>query len=142
MTQEELVLLALAASDGEPYSPVQIQKTLFVLQKAIPDAVGTPFHFEPYAYGPFAREVYGVVETLKSKGDVEVLQSPRHRWSEYRATQSGMVKGKDLLRPMEKESAVFVQGLSAFVRGLSFADLLAVIYKEYPDMAVNSVFSG
>ena len=54
MDREAFVLMALASGGEKIYSPVQVQKLLFLLDDNIPDIVEGPhFAFEPYDYGPF-----------------------------------------------------------------------------------------
>ena len=60
MERSELVLAALAAGGkNASYSPVQVQKLLFLVDREGEKLVGGKhFNFVPYDYGPFDREVY------------------------------------------------------------------------------------
>ena len=65
MTREEFILAAMAPGANYCYSPVQVQKLLFLLDRQIPREVNGPhFHFEPYHYGPFDSSVYSQLEQL------------------------------------------------------------------------------
>ena len=67
MTRRDLVLALLAAAEGRPYTPVQIQKAVFVICDLIPDLIddGPTFNFQPYDYGPFDLDVYSELGQLK-----------------------------------------------------------------------------
>jgi hypothetical protein len=59
MTRSELILALLAAAEGRPYTPVQIQKAAFLVTRNLPQVMGEeqPFEFVPYDYGPFDADV-------------------------------------------------------------------------------------
>jgi hypothetical protein len=59
VNRRDLVLAILAAADGRAYTPVQIQKAVFIVCDQFPDLIeeGPHFHFEPYDYGPFDSDV-------------------------------------------------------------------------------------
>src|SRR3990170_341850 len=101
MTRREVVLAALAAGDGASYSPVQIQKMLFLLDKNVAKALRSPhFHFKPYNYGPFDSAVYGEIEVL-ARENLAVIQ-PHLTWCLYVPTESGLKQGKKLLKELPK----------------------------------------
>jgi len=59
MEAKDWMLLFIANAGERGLSPVQLQKGLFLLQKARPRAVGENFYdFQPYNYGPFDRDIY------------------------------------------------------------------------------------
>jgi hypothetical protein len=139
----EMILAALAADDGATYSPVQIQKLLFLIEKKIPWAFEGPhFDFIPYDYGPFDQRIYSNLSALSIGGFVEILHEPGLRWHKYRLTPKGMTKGCEILNALDEPARKFVCKLNKFVLGLSFGELVASIYKEYPEMRANSVFQG
>ena len=54
INRKELVLATLAAADGARFTPVQLQKAIFLLDRNLPaDLLDTKFGFVPYDYGPF-----------------------------------------------------------------------------------------
>ena len=73
---------------------------------------------------------------------VEILRNPALRWRNYRLTPEGQGAGEEILGQLDSHVADYVRGLSAFVRRLSFAELVTAIYAAYPEMKVNSVFQG
>ncbi len=142
MNRKQAVLAAMAASNGAAHSPVQIQKLVFLLDRNVPELVteGPGFSFEPYDYGPFDRTVYSELDSLSSEALSEIQQVPDLRRRSYRLTPTGQVAGEQILSQMRPENADYVKRLSSFVRGLSFADLVATVYQHYPEMAAKSVF--
>ena len=143
MDRASYVLCALTPGHYATYSPVQVQKLLFLLDRNIAGYVqGSHFHFEPYHYGPFDQEVYSVLESLEAEGLVEIEPEYMGRWNTYRLTPEGQQKGEQLLATLASEAQQFIHNASDFVRNLSFAQLVSAIYKAYPEMQVNSVFQG
>ncbi len=143
MKPNDLVLAAIAAGDGAIYTPVQIQKLLFLIDKRIPKAVGGPhFNFEPYHYGPFDRAVFDVLDQLEAKGLVEIERQSDRRWKTYRLTQAGKRQGGAMLNSLKQSIQDYIARLSSYVRSMSFAQLVSAIYYAYPDMKANSVFAG
>ena len=143
MDRTSYVLCGLAPAQCATYSPVQVQKLFFLLDKGLETALGgSLFNFEPYHYGPFDQEVYQTLETLATEGLVEIELEPNGRWNTYRLTPEGQQRGEVLLGQFPPEVQQFIRDVSAFVRKLSFAQLVSAIYKAYPEMKANSVFQG
>jgi uncharacterized protein len=139
MEREEIVLAALAPGRRHLFTPVQVQKLMFLIDREIPTHVGGPhFHFEPYHYGPFDGHVYRVLAKLASIGLVTIDESYPPRT--YALTPDGLERGLEILNNLRPEVKAFVEQVCAFVRTNSFSSLVSAIYKAYPDMRVNSVF--
>jgi uncharacterized phage-associated protein len=139
MNRRELILVAFAPALGEPHSPLQIQKLLFLIDRQIPHLVGGPhFQFVPYNYGPFDRTIYGDLAQLAADGLVEIIQN--QTWRSYRLSVAGQRQAEALLAGLPANVSDFIKRVSAFVRQLSFAELVTAIYKAYPEMKQNSVF--
>lgn len=133
-----IVLAGLAPASGGAHTPVQVQKLFFLIDRSIPNLVGGPFFdFEPYDYGPFDSFVYSILERLRNEGLVEIESGPVRR---YRLTDEGQVRGHECLECLDPEAQDFIRRASKFVRSLPFEQLVASIYKAFPDMKVNSVF--
>lgn len=140
MTNKEVVLAAMAPSEGDSYSPVQIQKMLFLIDKQAELDGGPHFDFRPYSYGPFDKMVYDVIEGLADSGLATIRHDGVTRI--FALTPRGQNQGKSLLNKLPHSTKRFIRAVSKFVREHSFTQLVAAIYKAYPDMAVNSVFRG
>ena len=141
MNRRNLVLAALAPGGGARYTPVQVQKLLFLIDRRIPAAVNGPhFNFQPYHYGPYDRAVYGELNVLAAAGLVDI--DDRHSVRSFALTVAGQREGERLLNDLEPKARSFVVRISEFVRNASFSDLVSAIYREFPDMRVNSVFQS
>ena len=139
MERSDLVLAVLAAGDGAAHTPVQVQKLLFLVDRRVASGLAGPFFdFQPYFYGPFDRQVYGVLEDLARQGKVEIcLEGPLRA---YRLTRAGQDAGIALLKTMDAKVAAYIRSLSAIVRKMTFGELVSAVYRAYPEMKENSVF--
>jgi len=141
MDKQDIILAAFAAAKRAVFTPVQVQKLLFLIDMKIPEQVGGPFfEFVPYDYGPFDKDVYQQLEELAKNELVEILPCPGLSWNKYQLTVEGQERGEEVLSELAPEVADYLRSLSQFVRSLSFAELVSSIYRAYPDMRVNSVF--
>lgn len=143
MRRQDVLLAVLAASGGDPYSPAQIQKAMFLVDRNVSKlfAEGLKYNFVPYDYGPFDKQVYEDVHALASDGGhATVSAATGRRWNEYRATAQGVARGTELLNGMNEKTAAYIREVSTWVRSLTFSQLVSAIYREYPEMKENSVF--
>jgi hypothetical protein len=141
MDKRCLVLAGMAPASGATYTPVQIQKLFFLIDRVIPHLVDGPmFDFRPYDYGPFDPEVYAVLTRLRTEGSVEIEESGRVR--RYRLTELGQEAGSREFHSLAPAAKDYIARASNFVRSLPFQHLVAAIYKAFPDMKANSVFQG
>lgn len=140
MNDREIVLAALAAGGrGVGFSPIQVQKILFLIDREAVKYVGGPhFNFVAYDYGPFDRAVYDVLDDLAKEGLVEVRNLGRLR--EYVLTNKGYEYGLAELNGLSDRGAAYVRRLVDWVRSLTFRQLVAAIYRRYPKMQANSLF--
>jgi uncharacterized protein len=142
MERRDWNLLVLSAAGGEPFSPVQLQKSLFLLEKTLPSEVlGEGFyHFDPYNYGPFDSDVYADASILTFGGWARASQSSRGRWTEYAATPAGIKRAKELAATLPEGIEDYIGKIVRWVREQSFTSLVREIYRHFPEMKANSVF--
>lgn len=140
MKKHERLLVSLSPAESEWYSPVQIQKLMFLNEKYIGERIeGEAFHFVPYDYGPFDPAIYKELADLHENGFLEV-QATNQGWNMYRVSTSGLECSAKLIEPLESDVQQYLRKTSDFVRGLSFSKLVSSIYQAFPEMKVNSVF--
>lgn len=140
MNREEFVLAAMAPAGTGAFSRIQIQKTLFLLDHNIGELTGgRHFNFTPYHYGPFDPEVYRVLENLENRGLVAIARDPRQPSPMHTLTPTGLTRGQTELAKLEQQMQDYIRNTVVFVRSVTFAELLSAIYREYPEMAANSV---
>lgn len=141
MKTERLVLAALSPAGTGSFTPVQVQKLFFLLDKNVEEQIGgTHFDFLPYDYGPFDSAVYHELESLHEEGLVEVLERERHGRRIYRLTAEGLKEGQLALSELDEPVQQYISSLVEWVRSLSFSQLVSAIYRKYPEMKENSVF--
>lgn len=139
MNRREILLAALASGSREEFSPVQLQKMMFLIDRNIGKTLSGPFFsFEPYDYGPFDVGVYNEFSSIAQEqlGDVAGYGSYRR----YRLNAEGRRRAQKVLDTLTPEYRQYIQKIAHFVQSLSFGALVSTIYKYYPDMKVNSVF--
>lgn len=142
MDRNDVVLAALAAAGNNiTFTPVQIQKLMFLLDKEASHLVGGPhFDFKPYDYGPFDKNVYDTLETLSLIGNANITYNGRYK--KYSLSAAGMREGLAQLEKLAPQVRHYFEEVSRWILGLSFEQLVSSIYQRYPDMKVNSVFRG
>lgn len=142
MTRSELLMAGLAAGgENAAYTPVQVQKLFFLLDREASAALGGPhFRFAPYDYGPFDQAVYAGLDDLARRNLALVQSTGRYRV--YGLTQAGQAEGRRILETMAPPTRDYVANVARWVQQLSFQQLVASIYNKYPDMKARSVFRG
>jgi uncharacterized protein len=141
MRRPDFVLAALSVAEGASFTPAQVQKLFFLLDRNIaPLLGGEQFHFVPYDYGPFDHDVYRELEQLNQLGLVEISFASNDRLKLYRLSPRGLENGLRLLSELADGARSYAQRASEWVLAQSFASLVTGIYNAYPDMRVNSVF--
>jgi hypothetical protein len=144
MNRRDLVLAMLACADGRAYTPVQIQKAIFIACDKTPALInqGPAFQFEPYDYGPFDAAVYGEIHALSNEGFATVAPSGGGRWNTYAASDIGLANGREILDGLAERDRGYLKQISEWVRSQSFSSLVKSIYEAYPSMRANSIFRG
>lgn len=139
MNRVELIQAAMAAAgENASFLPVQVQKLFFLLDREAAGLLDGPhFNFRPYDYGPFDQAVYSELDALERVGCVDISIG---RYRRYSLTGRGFAEGSRLLENLRPEVRDFVVRTSKWVRSLSFQQLVASIYRQYPDMKANSIF--
>ncbi len=140
MDIETFVLTAMSCADDGEFTPVQLQKYFFVIEKKLKNFDGTEqFHFKAWDYGPFDATLYKVLGDLENKGLAAINVTTRIR--KYRLTSKGLEIGKNVFDGLDQKHKEYLKKLADFIRTLSFSELVSSIYKAYPEMKINSVFN-
>ena len=140
MEKEDFLLMVVAAGGSKPLTPVQLQKSLFLVAKNLAEAPEPFYEFEPYHYGPFDIEVYSDADSLEAKGLLFSVPSPGGTWLDRAITPDGMKKAEEIEKELSEPVAKYLRDLVAWVQSLSFSNLVKSIYDLYPDYRKNSVF--
>jgi len=135
------VLLALLHAKHHALTPVQLQKSLFLLGKRRPKDVGKAFyHFRAYDYGPFDVAVYNDADLLVADGLVAVNTRGGRSLRYYHLTDDGVAEAKRLARSAPEKALAYLAEVVPWAQQLSFNELVRAVYAEYPEMRENSVF--
>lgn len=140
MDRKSWTLLALAAAKGKTLSPVQLQKTLFLVGKRFEDELDEFYTFRAYDYGPFSKDIYSDARQLAAEGMVAISEAPWGRWSEYAATEAGLSEVERVADDVPDEVRDYIDRVVEWARSLSFQQLLRAVYAKYPDYQDKSVF--
>jgi hypothetical protein len=141
MNRRELVLSTLAAGGQQTtLTPVQVQKIFFLLDRQAAHLIGgAKFNFQPYDYGPFDNAVYEQLERLHLEGIAQIDMAGRHK--SFALTPAGYAEGSALLASLAIPTQDYIRAVVTWVRSLRFDQLVAAIYRSYPEMKVNSIFN-
>lgn len=140
MQRHEIMLAALAAGgENATFTPVQVQKLFFLIDREAAHAVEGPhFNFRPYDYGPFDRAVYDQLTEFAQQNLARIQNTGRYRV--YSLSQAGFQRGAAKLEELPEPVRNYLVKVARWVRQLSFEQLVASIYNRYPEMKANSVF--
>jgi hypothetical protein len=141
MNRRELVLSTLAAGgETASFTPVQVQKIFFLLDREAAHLTGGPkFNFQPYDYGPFDNAVYEQIEVLNLAGLTQIDMVGRHK--SFALAPLGFAEGSTVLARLPTPTQEYIKAVVAWVRSLRFDQLVAAIYRKYPDMKAKSIFN-
>lgn len=138
-------LLVIASGGSVPLEPVQLQKSLFLLSKKLTRGqlqTGNFYEFDAYDYGPFSRAIYADAEHLELEGFIRIQAPPESRYKTFTVTRAGKKRADEIRDNLDPKVSSFVDKIVQFTQSVSFNELVGAIYKEYPEMKVNSVFRG
>lgn len=140
MKKIDWTLLAIAAGKERGLTPVQLQKSLFLLGEKYRKSVGRKFYdFVPYNYGPFDPAIYRDAEELVEKKFIIIERSGRS-WPEYLITKAGLEHVDEILQDAPTSAVEYIDRTVKWAQSLSFSELLRSIYAHYPKYRTNSVF--
>jgi uncharacterized protein len=139
-------LLIFCAYRGAPagLDPVRVQKGMFLFARSGDVPKREQYDFRPYDYGPMSSTIYNDLDALVSQGLLEQHPVLGKSWCRYTVTDQGRsVAGERLTKltaERDKENARRLYEIKQEIASVSFNELLGRVYREHPDMAVNSVF--
>ena len=140
MKRTELLLKIIAAAEGKPLTPAQLQKVAFLLGMEFHGQLPDDYYdFRKHDYGPFCVDVYRDAEMLEREGKVVISIHPRGGWQQYSATLAGI---RAEVNDIPDDISTFILDKVRWARELSFPELVRAVYREFPQFRENSVFSG
>jgi uncharacterized protein YwgA len=141
MDRKDIVLLAIESASDEGLSPLQLQKSLFIIGQSQLTGLPANFYtFRPYNYGPFCEEVYQDTDTLVEEGMVFNVPVAGQSWAKYIVTPKGGNRSEEIRKENNIGLVDYIAETVKWVISLTFSELLRAIYARYPQYSVNSVF--
>ena len=131
-----------AALRIRPLDRIRLMKALFLTWKRSGGNIPGFFQFEPYLYGPCSFELYRVLRELEEKGLIVQPPHPIQQWAKYYLTERGKEKADSMSRHIDTKILERLKQAVDEVADLDFYKLLAKVYKEAPEFAINSVVKG
>jgi len=140
MHREDWLLLVLNSAKGHELTPIQLQKSLFLLGQMVPQvSEGDFYNFYPYSYGPFDPTIYFDAEKLEEKGLIGINLGT-NRWREYFITSEGSKYSRKLKKQIDEDIIEYIEKIVSLVRSLPFRKLVKLIYRHFPEYKANSIF--
>jgi len=135
-----LVVLATLPEGERRLTPMQLQKTLFLISKNMSDELGKDYYdFVPYLYGPFAKGINQDVNDLIEEGLLTAVPAVDRSWNWYELSASGFELGSLLSAKLSQDSREYVEVAAQWVRTTPVGAMLRAIYEKYPEYAEKSV---
>lgn len=132
MNKTKFILTILSLLKNYTFSTLQIQKLFFLLEKRLGTSL---FEFKPYSYGPYSFELQNYIDTMVEDNQIRIKNIDRI--NHYKINENDILEIESFFDEPKRQ---FVIKLANFVKNLTFKELSMSIYKEFPEMAVNSVF--
>jgi hypothetical protein len=139
MDRRDWVLLALNFGGVRGLSPVQLQKSLFLVSMEVPEVRVNFYDFFPHNYGPFCTQIYTDAEHLAQDGLV-VIERAQQSHSMFLITPIGEARVEHVRREVSQRVWNYLQTAVEWTQHQSFSGLIRAIYDKYPEYRVNSVF--
>ena len=140
MKRTDLLLKIIVAAEGEPVTPVQLQKVAFLVGMRFSSELPTDYYdFQPFHYGPFCLDLYRDAEALERQGLILITVNQRGGWKEFSASYKSATAD---LRSIPDHVSDFICAKLRWAREVGFQELVGTIYSEYPAFRVNGVFQG
>jgi len=166
ITERQRVLLALVGQAAQAQQPVYItplMKYAFLLQEesghafsdreqlALPLAAEARvaylpvewYEFEPYKYGPFAKDLYEDLEALEGAGLIALSHPPRSKGALREKTEIYLAQDqadtvRDLVDSVPADVRQAVDAIIEEYASLNQKQLLDLVYRLYPEYTVNT----
>ena len=136
---DEKIILSLLYKLGQSVSYTKLQKLLFIIKKETD--IKLDLKFVAYDYGPFARELYHIIEDTEKRGlvKVESLNVQDKSLRLITLTSAGKAEGEKAYSELDEK---YRSSLDDIITRWGSEPLMSIVlytYLTYPEMAKNSV---
>ena len=119
------LLLATAVSGASGLSPVQLQRSLFLVCQKREEQVGPGFYeFESYGSGPASTALYADIDALVAAEYIVKEWVPESSCSTFHLSDAGQGRAADFRRKMKKEALESLEDAVAWVKEQSYLELV------------------
>jgi uncharacterized protein YwgA len=141
--RQKIILIFLCSDNNAALDPIRIMKGLFVFAMETPPEwlpEGSFYEFVPYYYGPYSPQIYSDLAYLETRGYLRSIENPGRSWKSYSLTNEGVEIAQSIAHSLDPRITEYLKQIRDFVTRVSFRQLLATVYKKYPEYATKSVF--
>jgi DNA-binding PadR family transcriptional regulator len=119
------LLLAVAVSGASGLSPVQLERSLFLVCQKREEHVGPDFYgFESNGSGPASPALYVDIDALVTAEYVVKEWVPESSCSIFRLSEAGRAWAADFRRKMKKEALAGLEDAVAWVKEQSYQEMV------------------
>lgn len=138
MKRTDVLLNIITAAEGDPVTPVVLQKVAFLVGMQFPNELPDDYYkFQKYDYGPFCADVYRDAELLARDGLAFESINQRGGWKEYSASYKASNVTFDSI---PNHIRAYIDETVKWARNLSFQELVREVYRRFPEYRENSAF--
>lgn len=122
---KDWLLLAIAGAGDAGLSPIQLQRSLFLLSQKRKIQIGPGFYeFEPGDAWPFSKALYEDLDAFVAAGDVVKEYLPEFTRCVFRLADPGRTLVEELGPQVKREAYAYLEEAVAWVREQSTLDLI------------------
>ena len=119
------LLLAVAVSGASGLSPVQLERSLFLVCQKREEHVGPDFYqFESNGSGPASAALYVDIDALVTAEHIVKEWAPESSCSIFRLSDSGRARAADFRRRIKKEALAGLEDAVAWVKEQSYQEMV------------------
>lgn len=140
LSRQILPLLLLHSKNTPVNGRTRMQKLVFLIERKLNS---NEYHFIPYDYGPFSKELYKDIDDLISEKYIEETHEifEGNISFKYRLTPDGKKLIRKLLQsPAIKKKLYIIEKVKSNYCYLNLHELIEKVYTEYPEYAQNSIY--
>jgi hypothetical protein len=123
VARDDWTLVSIASS-RRGLTPVQLQKSLYLLGQAFPTELGPDFYkFRSINAGHYSQQIYTDADALAKQGLVLIEVSEEQGWQHYSATSAGVQRAGVLEKRLSAPALQYLHRVVEWARNRSFDQL-------------------
>ena len=136
--RKDVSLLFLTTVPRAIFSPIQLQKGIFLISKNLPELFEINYNFMPYDYGPYDADVYADIKQLEKEELAKIffISSPSH--NSYVATHLGFKYTQNY--EISNRAKNYIKEVVEWILPLTMSRIIGAIVRQYPEYSANMIF--